>query len=183
MTILAVLAAAALTVGAPPAELADTPNLTVLYYDVAGTTEREIRDGINAQDLRGANDNVRVDALTSNVFGWTVQPGPDGRCDPKDTRINLTLLMALPRLTRPEALSAQERRRWDRYMAALIRHEQGHVKNALAQTPKVVAAIHGARDCASVDAAADAALAVLARRDLAYDARTRHGAIQGARYP
>lgn len=175
--------AAALIVGAPPAELAGTPNLTVFYYDVSGTTEQEIRGSINAQDLRGANDRVRVDALTTNVFAWYIQPRADGLCDAKDTHVSFSLMITLPRLATPEALTPAALRNWDRYMAALIRHEQGHVKNALEQAPKVVDAIWKARDCAAVDAAGDAALAVLAKQDLKYDARTRHGVSQGARYP
>ncbi len=60
-------------------------------------------------------------------------------------------------------------------------HEQGHADDLRAHYPAVVRAIRGS-DCRTANAAGDRQLDLIPRHDVACDAATHHGAMQGARF-
>ncbi len=72
--------------------------------------------------------------------------------------------------------------RWDNYMAALERHEAGHLRHAYDNMGSVLRAIR-ASTCTQANEAGRAAVRVLARWDVTYDRETRHGFSQGAHFP
>ena len=75
-----------------------------------------------------------------------------------------------------------DRTAWDRYLAALMVHEAGHVAYTYDRRSDVLAAIRSAT-CATADRAARAALAAIDAYHIAYDRETGHGATQGASFP
>jgi predicted secreted Zn-dependent protease len=96
--------------------------------------------------------------------------------------VTLRVVVSFPRWTHPAGTSAVVAADWARYARALARHEQGHVDDAVARDPFVLRAIKRAT-CSTADAAARAQLNLIRAHDIAYDARTHHGATQGAHFP
>jgi predicted secreted Zn-dependent protease len=95
----------------------------------------------------------------------------------------------MPRWSRRHGASADLVARWERYEAALLVHEEGHLETGrdLAKALKVeLPKLPPAANCKALDEAIRArykALLEAARqRDTDYDKRTGHGATQGARF-
>lgn len=168
----------------PSAEtsLAGVTNLDVQYYDVSGNSLFEIRRALNRVRPRDPNDGLGVDALSSWYIAWRWPGNPDGGCDLSRAEIRFSASIRMPRLVETAATPAAVRTRWRAYAASLARHEANHVRHAWENRSRVLAAIR-ASTCADADRAARAAIAALARHDLDYDRRTRHGATEGAHFP
>lgn len=169
-----------------PATLAAGPgpvvkHATMHYYAVRGSTEAQIRASLNAR-APASPDGFNGDAFTQSHFHWNWPGYGTSTCSLAQASVTLTISVSFPRWTRPTAVSAGVAAAWARYAKALARHEQGHADIARARYPAVVRAIKRAT-CATADAAAHAQLDLMHRQDVAYDARTNHGATQGARFP
>lgn len=168
----------------PPATgpLAGIPNLDVQYYDVSGRSVAEIRAAINRVRPRDPNDGLAVDALNHWYMSWRVPGDGRGGCVLARTEIRFTATLRIPRLVdlarTPRAVVV----RWQTYMAALERHEAGHLRHAYENIGSVLRAIR-AGNCATANEAGRAAIRVLARWDVDYDRATRHGLTQGAHFP
>ena len=106
---------------------AGIPNLTVEYYDVSGRTPQEIRASINANRPRNSNDGERVDGLARWRLRWNWRRN-ESTCDLSQPRIEFSATILMPRLVNQEAVSARVLARWHAYIAALERHEAGHVR-------------------------------------------------------
>jgi predicted secreted Zn-dependent protease len=182
--LLALALAAAVASGPAAATPPASPRVahaTMVYYAVGGTTPEQIRAQLNAR-APVSPDGFHGDAFTRWSFRWHWPGSADGRCRVKEATVTLRIEVSFPRWTHPKAASAAVASAWTRYGRALARHEQGHVDFAVAHYPAVVRAIRSAT-CRTADRAAQAQLNVIRRHDLAYDAATRHGATQGARFP
>lgn len=154
---------------------------TMRYYAVGGTTPAQIRARLNAR-APASPDGFHGDAFTRWSFRWQWPASADGRCRVSEATVTLRIEVSFPRWTHPKRASAAVAAAWARYTRALARHEQGHVDYARARYAAVVRAIRGAT-CGTANAAAEQQLALIRRHDVAYDAATRHGATQGARFP
>ena len=101
--------------------------------------------------------------------------------------VRLDIVVTLPEWVPGKAVPASQRRRWDRAVAGLERHEATHRANARAAAEEArvrILAIGLQPDCKSVR---DMASRQLRRtrlkyefRDRRYDARTRNGIAEGA---
>lgn len=151
------------------------PHVTFDYYPVAGEDAVAIRGAIDAARPTDAHDGERVDALTTWGMRWS-WPRKGKACDLKAARVTFAATVRMPRLTGAAPVG------WERYVAALERHEAGHARYAYAGRRRVLAAIRGAT-CATANAAAKAALAKLDAYGVTYDRETRHGMTQGAVFP
>jgi len=87
-----------------------------------------------------------------------------------------------PRLADEATASKGLLERWRRYYRALTEHEAGHANLAYEHRDDVLSAIKGAT-CETAQAAGQAALDRIRALQRDYDARTRHGATQGATFP
>jgi predicted secreted Zn-dependent protease len=98
----------------------------------------------------------------------------------------LDLVMTLPRWSPPPGTPADLVSRWERYVAALRVHEEGHLEHGRGAERELRSwsAAFVAPDCAALDQALSQRFAgILAdyqARDREYDARTEHGRSQGA---
>jgi predicted secreted Zn-dependent protease len=167
-----------------PAALAAGPvvkHATMRYYAVGGTTTAQIRTSLDARAPKSP-DGFNGDAFTQSHFHWNWPGYGTSTCDLAKASVTLTISVSFPRWTHPKAASAAVAAAWARYAKALATHEQGHADVAYARYPAVVRAIKRAT-CATADAAAHAQLDLMHKQDVAYDARTNHGATQGARFP
>ena len=160
---------------------AGIPNLTIEYYDVSGRTPQEIRASINAVRPSDANDGRRVDGLARWQLRWSWRT--TGRaCDLSEPQIDFSATILMPRLVDKETVAPRVLTRWRTYIAALERHEAGHVRRPFERGNEIAAAIR-ASTCEGVAEAAQRAYQDIARPDVEYDRATRHGATEGAIFP
>ena len=183
--LVALLAIAAIT-GQSSAQaniaFAGIPDVTIDYYPVDGGDAMAVRRAIDAARPTDAHDGRRVDALSSWDLRWSWPRTRHGGCDLAAATIRYKATVRMPQLAATARLTATERADWDRYVAALARHEAGHVRYTYRHRGEILAAIRGAT-CRTADAAARAALAGLDADQIAYDRETAHGTKEGASFP
>jgi predicted secreted Zn-dependent protease len=161
---------------------AGIPDVTIDYYPVDGGDAMAVRRAIDGARPTDAHDGRRVDALSSWDLRWSWPRTRHGGCDLAATTIRYKATVRMPQLAATARLTAAERADWDRYVAALARHEAGHVRYTYRHRGDILAAIRGAT-CRTADAAARAALARLDAYQIAYDRETAHGTKDGAGFP
>lgn len=150
-------------------------------YAVTGKTEEEVRADINAK-RKGSYDATAQWWIRWN-FWYRTAPG---QCAISRVNTTLDLTFVEPRLTTSEP---SVRKSFDAYMAKLRTHEQGHADIAREVARRIDAAIPSltAATCDELGNKANALAHSLIREgnkeQEAYDARTDHGATQGARWP
>lgn len=161
----------------------------LVYYDVAGHSARELRDDLNN---KGPLDHgKRFDAHTAWRVTWTFLYAPEGNgC--KVTKVNASLdgTIELPRWQHRGDASPTLVGKWERYLAALRVHEDGHYAHGVAAEREIDALGQSFRITGSCTAMAkafnDEANAIVARyaaMDATYDRDTDHGRSQGAVFP
>ena len=151
------------------------------YYAIGGVTDVQIRGRLNAR-APASPDGFNGDAFTRWNFRWSWPGYGSSTCDLARATVALSIVVSFPRWTHPAGASPAVVADWGRYTRALALHEQGHVDYARARDPFVLRAIRRAT-CSTADAAARAQLSLIRAHDVAYDARTHHGATQGAHFP
>lgn len=155
-------------------------------YPVHALSDEPLRLALNrATPIRVAGRTF--DGYTRWNVRWNYRWWRDasGRCAMTRVTVSLRTEVQLP-----ELLTATEAQRamFDRYIAALDRHEQGHVqigRDAARAVQQALASLPEAPDCPTLESRADALgnrlVAEYADREREYDRTTRHGATQGAR--
>jgi predicted secreted Zn-dependent protease len=181
---LVVAAAPAAALAQPASAMAPAPKIahaTMVYYVVGGTTANQVRARIDKR-RPVASDGSRYDAFTHWEYRWNWPGYGTSSCTLSQARVTVRVTVSFPRWSHPKGSAPTLPAAWARYSKALARHEKGHVDYAVARYPAVVRAIKNST-CAGADKAATAQLNLIRRHDVAYDASTRHGATQGARFP
>jgi predicted secreted Zn-dependent protease len=159
----------------------DIPYAKIIYYDVNGSTERDLREQLNAMGPVGP-DGYHGDALTSWHVRWTWDGYGAENCDLRTTSATYDIKVTMPRWVPPEDVSPALIEKWNQYMLALTAHENVHVENVIANLPVVINAIRRA-SCSTAEAKAQEILAGIRQNDMDFDTRTDHGSTQGARFP
>jgi predicted secreted Zn-dependent protease len=157
------------------------PDTRVVFYDVPGTDTRAISDYMHAHGLPDSRDNTVGEGWTQWRMHWHSPPAPGG-CDTAAAQVTFSAEITLPRFVDFARMDPAHQAGWNRYLNALITHEAGHLGHAYQHVGDVAAAIRRG-PCAGAEAAGQAAISVLGRYDVAYDAETHHGQTQGVRYP
>jgi len=124
-------------------------------------------------------------------IGWSFTPREsEGRFVVDAARVEVVVTRTLPRWRPPEAADRALVANWTELVAAIDRHEQGHVDIAVSGARSLhdlmVAVLPTKlRDDLEreVAAVAESALETIRSADLAYDEATQHGALQGVRLP
>ncbi len=183
-TILSVKALSQDSVSAPiiTSDLARMPNTTIVYYEIAGSTESEMREQMNRLRPKSKNDTVDYDAHTEWTFSWGWPGRGTTDCDLSRAFVLYRITVTLPHWTPPEDAPEALLQKWEKYMQALMAHEKGHVDNVVAHYTAVVAAIKKA-DCATAEENARAVLDQIRQQEEFYDAVTSHGLSRGALFP
>jgi len=155
------------------------------YYLVSGSTGNEIRRDMNKK--RPGN----FDAYTTWNIRWNYRwYQSNGSCYMTSVNTNVDVAMILPQLKNSRSQSAALKSRWNSYMRALIRHENGHkkiaTKTAVAVENKVLAM--GARgSCGKLKIAADKIAYKVIKNFVAkekrFDKKTRNGMNNGVVFP
>lgn len=178
-------AAAAAQTGPMPASAPGVRvSTTYEYYDVQGATEREVRAQLKRSGPQGH------DAFTRWHIRWSYPHAvTGGRCAPGPVTVDVMITFIFPRWTPPAAAPADLRRQWASVLVGLERHEDGHRDIALKAAHEIhetLTALPPRASCTEVNrAATSAGQAILdrSRREHEhYDAATKHGFTQGARW-
>jgi predicted secreted Zn-dependent protease len=161
--------------------LVPIPEATIIYYDIEGATEGELRDQLN--ELGPVDSSgYKGDAVTEWHISWDWPGFGSEDCNLSEADVSYTVEVLFPRWTAPDDASNNLVIKWFNYTYKLAKHEKGHVDYVVDNYQIVLEAIKGAT-CETADAAAEAALEPLRAFDLEYDSQTGHGATQGARFP
>jgi predicted secreted Zn-dependent protease len=153
----------------------------IIYYDISGSTEKELRDQMNALAPVGP-DGYRGDALTTWYIHWTWDGYGTEDCDLRSLTVTYDIKVTMPRWNPPQDVSPALIEKWNTYMLALATHEKVHVDNVIANLPLVINAIRRAT-CSTAEARAQDVLSGIRLNDANFDATTNHGATQGAQFP
>lgn len=163
---------------------------TIVYYDITGNSANALRRQMNAKgplDMSGK----RFDAYTRWYVRWRYRYRPTASgCEFTEVTVSVDGTITLPRWVdeshAPQALEQD----WNRYIAALHRHEQGHYVHGLDAAREIEAlgrSFHAAGDCPAFVADFDRQARGITRRyaamDATYDRDTDHGKTQGAVFP
>lgn len=171
------------------------PGLTVstraVYYRITGRTAADLRGQMNRFGPVDYFTGKRYDAFANWNFSWSYHDRVSaGECRITSADVLVELKYTYPRWLWPSSVSAALMSSWNRYLKALRVHEQGHGAIAVGIGRTLQASIRALaprRSCQKLEAAADAlgagAIERANRVEAAYDARTNHGATQGARFP
>jgi predicted secreted Zn-dependent protease len=155
------------------------------HYTVVGSSASQILDAMGL--LGPIRGGVRYGAYTDWEVGWRLCPrAVEGGVVAADARVTVEVVVTLPRWQRPRSAPESLAQRWQRYLAALRRHEGGHVEIAEAAGRVVaerLAALAPAPSVAALELAARAAAELAAERlrrvERDFDATSRHGALAG----
>ena len=156
------------------------------YYDVAGSSAETILAQL--RQLGPGDSSGRWAASTRWNVNWFFPylPDPAG-CSAGPVGVKLDITFTFPRWNPPPETSRELVERWNRYLAAIETHEQGHFDIAVAGAQELHQALAGLRPAASCAELAqrarqtiDEVLGRIAQRQAEYDGQTRHGATQGA---
>ena len=177
---------AALGLAAPGAAqstdvFAGIPGVGFTYYDVGGDDPEAIQRSMAANRVVDPHDGTHTDAVSNWYYSWRGKSrAVASGCTVSDVRIGFVAIVRLPRLL--SHVTPDLKARWDGYIAAVERHEAGHVRYAWEHRGDLANAIRAAR-CGRADAAAKAVIARIDAWQARYDIETQHGKTQGAVIP
>lgn len=156
-----------------------------------GTGVRVQSYDVEAPDIPGLLRTLNARSTYHGEAKWNLsyrfRTQPIGkRCAVTSVATKLDLAMTLPRWRPPAGVSTDALARWERYIAALRVHEEGHLEHGRGAEREFRAAAQGvsALDCNAAGRLVrehfDRILADYQARDVEYDQRTGHGKTQGA---
>jgi predicted secreted Zn-dependent protease len=154
----------------------------VTYYDIAGTTQEELRAQMTSLGPEDRNDHKAVDAQVDWFVYWNWDGYGTSDCDLTTAEVWYEINLTMPNWTPPVNASPELVTKWENYIHVLKEHEAGHITNIIDNYEIVLTAIQEAT-CETADAAAQTALDTLRQYDIDYDAETSHGATQGVVFP
>ncbi|WP_339746283.1 DUF922 domain-containing protein [uncultured Maricaulis sp.] len=147
------------------------------FYDVEGRNDRLLNESVQFSGPLG----VDADTQTYMSSFWQYQ-NLDGRCSATVIDIPLDITIRYPHWVGYERASRSRRANWDRRLAVLEAHENGHATLAYAAALDLYNALLAFgrdADCTTfndeMQAIGDTAMSELQRRQREYDRITRHG--------
>lgn len=158
-------------------------------YVVRGSTLSELRKQMS--ELGPTDSAGRHDAYTTWLVRWSYPYEREASsCGLGKVKVSLTVTYTMPDWDRPADAPSAVVTRWDRYMKDLQRHEDGHRDNGYGAARDILRELRafGTREtCDDANRAASQRAERIVdeyrKKDVSYDATTRHGATQGARFP
>lgn len=153
------------------------------YYTVSGSTLDDIRAAIAQCPLR--KDIGKYHAITTYTLTWGYdKTAHAGTCSTVNARVGIHINQYLPAL-HADANSTAVTNQWRAYADSLVAHENGHTTIDSDHARRLLLALQSvAGSCTGFDdhiaAIADTYVTMLNTANELYDARTNHGATQGA---
>jgi predicted secreted Zn-dependent protease len=168
---------------------APSVKVTEHFYDVEGHKVRNLKKELHRKGKEATGG--RHHALTQWTVRWNFhfrQMGPS--CVLEALKTDLEITYQLPRWTDRESAPQDLIRKWDRYYAALKRHEDGHAaigRRAAEEIDRELRKIVQPGGCNNfsntVNTAANRILDLYKQEEKDYDDNTSHGRTQGAIFP
>lgn len=163
----------------------------IVYYEVFGDSAKELRRELNAKGPYSEKLGKRADGYTTWNISWKFRYAPKGTgCEFTDFSATLESTITLPRWFAPHTASQRLRTKWEKFMAALRIHEDGHYALAVQAVKEIEAlgrSFHVSGKCSRIAKAfKDQATPILEKcnaANAAYDLHTHYGWNQGVRFP
>ncbi len=181
--------------GAPPPRAPEGPFIAPAGLLVEGDEDAYDVDGESIEALRRAIDAAgpvidgeRFVGRTRWHLDWRFTYANDVRgCRVATAQTRVTLRTTYPRWVRAHAAPPEVTARWQRFMTALRRHEETHRRHGLeagAAIQRRLTQLLPQPDCTATERVANrmahGIVALWRAADRDFDARTRHGATEGA---
>ena len=163
----------------------------IRYHDVEGDTAAALLASLKRVAYAKPNGDTFAAANTKWRLRWnvSVQPTKNG-CALDSATTELDVEMNLPRWTPPAGARPGLVKSWDRFAAAVRKHEDGHREIAIEAVREVDRRLQGvrtARDCnalrKNLSRVAESVVREYREKDNSYDVTTMHGRAQGVFFP
>jgi predicted secreted Zn-dependent protease len=156
------------------------------YYDADGRERQQWMASMRAGARRaGVNPPYVAYTRTQTRWRYTSARSSTGECEPGLREVEVTIRYIVPRLA-VDTVDEEDLLEWRRYVTSLWRHEEGHGLRALREAGEMRDSLARVRTpaCGTLEAAVTRAMDAVGRKyrrlQEDYDARTGHGARQGA---
>lgn len=173
------------------AEAGESPVYTIIdvnTYPVSGTTQDALLASLRRHGPKSHGHDFFGLTETQMAYRYWKEMGEDG-CRLEQIRVDLNVVITLPRWDAPRQAPYDLRRDWTRFDQSLRRHEDGHREIAEWGAKEIYHALRNLRTptCETIDAAAQRTAQALReigeRRQATYDRQTGHGRTQNAVWP
>ncbi|MDY0011346.1 MAG: DUF922 domain-containing protein [Rhodocyclaceae bacterium] len=159
-------------------------------YTVLGTTAEALRSSMDRLGPLDPRTQQHRDSLTRWTLAWRYDTQDQfGRCDLTRVWTQVQITQIQPRLGQPETLAPALRRDWERFAAALSRHDEAMAAIALQAAAEIDQALPrlNRKECKDLRLEAEATarniVATARQREAALDLQTDRGRSAGARFP
>lgn len=160
----------------------------IRHYDISGATLAELNMAARRAGPVSQATGARVWGMCTWQITWQYSTaGGQGKCAVDKFSIKLSSVLDLPRWTNRDAASGALQAEWERFSAALRRHEDGHKDNGVRAANDLAGrlrALPPEKTCADlgtkIRALGERLTAEYRLLDQSYDRATGHGATQGA---
>ncbi len=167
----------------------DTITAKTNYYAIVGKTAWELRASLDG--ARPWKNRIPGDASTQWNVRWSFKTiASESGCRLESLEVKATITLTLPRWRPAAETPADLQTRWQTYLSALEKHEEGHrtlAERAAAEVGRQVRAMGAAQNCEalaqSIKKMGNSIIDEYRRKEAEYDRETQHGVTQGARFP
>jgi predicted secreted Zn-dependent protease len=165
-------------------------NERVEFYEISGECEADLRNGMKDKGCAW-KDGKKYHSLTSWSLKWDYDYiRTPQTCTVRSFQPVIDISTRYPKWAMTGNPPTELRGKWDRFMASLITHEEGHrdmVVEAVSEVEFSVMRILPQVTCADLDREISkicrSRMQQLDEDSIAYDAETKHGLKQGAVFP
>lgn len=185
--IVAVACGAVWLFASPPVSAEPLVRMHTSYYYVDGPSATILAAQIDQNGPTGA-DGKRYAAKTKWDVQWKFRHEQSGvTCSLTEVAVAIGIAQTLPKWRGEAKGAAALKTRWQKFVDALKRHEDGHKDHGLAAGKEIEAALLAAKpasNCEDLAAAANSVAEAIVTKyqklDQDYDRKTDHGRSQGA---
>jgi predicted secreted Zn-dependent protease len=164
------------------------PGLSIITidesYDIDGSTVKELH-----QSVQRNKPNYLEQSYIGEAF-WRLRWNynavfEQGECKLDEINVELTITITVPRWQPAENTPAELVEKWQRFIAALKLHEEGHREIAMEASREIIRALKALRSfsCSSIQTEANRLARTIAdkysEKNRLYDIDTQHGITQG----
>ncbi len=183
----AVACGAVSMITAPPVAAEPLVRLHTNYYYIDGPSASVLAAQIDKNGPPGADGNRYAGKIKWDVQWKFKREQTGATCGIKEVAVAVGIAQTLPRWRGEPNGAAALKKRWQEFVVALKRHEDGHKEHGLAAAREIEAALLAAKpasNCEDLSIAANSAAEGIVKKykklDEDYDRQTDHGRRQGA---
>jgi predicted secreted Zn-dependent protease len=175
------------------AQNSSNPSVSVktVYYQINGSTAKQLRTQMNQFGPLIKNENRRYDGMTNWFVRWSYRySDTNGSCTINSVNVSTEVIFTLPKWNIPRNVSSSLIASWNKYLAALQVHENGHKNNGIAAGNEILRTLKtlpASSSCPLLEKTANSTSQSIIKRynqeDIRYDRNTKHGLTQGTRFP